>query len=50
MDEQHEYAAPQVEDLGTLAELTQAQAFTGPEDGGSKMLLHHETPSPPAGP
>jgi hypothetical protein len=45
MDEQqHEYNAPEVEDLGTLEDLTQAVAFTGAEDGGSKLLIHHSAP------
>lgn len=43
------YEAPQVEDLGTLAELTQATGFVGAEDGGSKLLIHHDV-SLPAGP
>lgn len=36
------YERPKVRDYGDLRELTQAQGFTGAEDGGSKALIHHE--------
>lgn len=48
MEHQDEYAAPEIVDLGTLSQLTLATGFTGTEDGGSKMLIHHEAPSAPA--
>ena len=44
------FEAPQVMDYGTLVELTEASGFTGAEDGGSKLLIHHDVPSLPAGP
>ena len=44
------FEAPEVKDYGTLVELTEATGFTGAEDGGSKLLVHHVTPSVPAGP
>lgn len=45
--EQQQYGPPEVEDLGTLAELTQAQGITGEEDGGSKFQVHHSPPVSP---
>jgi hypothetical protein len=39
------YEAPEVRDYGDLVELTAATAFTGPEDGGSKLLIHHTVPT-----
>ena len=42
---EHEYEAPIVRDYGSLVELTEATGFTGAEDGGSKLLIHHTTPS-----
>lgn len=53
MDDQQQttYDVPTVEDLGTLADLTQATGFSGAEDGGAKLAIHHEaTPSGPVGP
>jgi hypothetical protein len=50
LDVDKKYESPKVTDHGTLVELTKAQAFTGPEDGGSKLLIHHEAPSAPAAP
>jgi hypothetical protein len=44
------FEAPVVIDYGTLAELTEATGFTAAEDGGSKILIHHVTPSSPLGP
>jgi hypothetical protein len=44
------FEVPVVEDYGTLLELTQAQGFVGPEDGGSKLLIHHVGPSTPTTP
>ncbi|MGH2951270.1 MAG: lasso RiPP family leader peptide-containing protein [Solirubrobacterales bacterium] len=46
MEHQSEqYEAPTVRDYGDLVELTAATGFTGPEDGGSKLLIHHSAPS-----
>ena len=42
-----EYEEPTVSDLGDLESLTEAVAFTGPEDGGSKLLIHHSAPAAP---
>ena len=39
-----EYTAPELRDYGSLQELTEATTFTGPEDGGSKLLIAHEFP------
>ena len=52
MDRQDEYAAPRVEDLGDLANLTQATGIVGAEDGGTKLLPFHHVPAPssPLGP
>lgn len=44
------YEPPVVIDYGDLVELTAAVAFTGHEDGGSKQLIHHTAPQPPASP
>jgi hypothetical protein len=35
------YSAPQVSDYGTLVDMTAAVGFTGPEDGASKLVIHH---------
>jgi hypothetical protein len=43
----NDYEAPTVEDYGDLLELTAAQGFTGVEDGGSKLLIHHSPPTAP---
>ena len=43
------YEAPTVQDYGDFRALTGAVAFTGPEDGGSKLLIHNEG-SQPIGP
>ena len=42
-----EYEKPEITDLGSLASLTEAVAFTGVEDGGSKLLIHHSAPAAP---
>ena len=42
------YEAPVVADYGTLLELTTATGFVAEEDGGSKLLIHHVTPSEPS--
>jgi hypothetical protein len=49
MDEQatQPYELPVVEDYGDLLELTAASGFTGPEDGGNKLSIHHTAPSSP---
>lgn len=41
------YEPPAITDLGDLMELTAASAFTGPEDGGSKLAIHHTAPASP---
>ena len=46
--EDRRYHPPLIHDYGSLVELTEASGLTGPEDGGSKMLIHHE--STPGGP
>ena len=47
MDEQRTYAAPSVEDLGDLVDLTAAVATTGTEDGAAKNSpLHHNLSLP----
>lgn len=39
------YETPEVEDLGTLAEMTLALGFIDQEDGASKAIpLHHDVP------
>jgi len=43
------YEAPVVQDYGSLADLTAATGFVAEEDGGSKLLIHHVTPSAPSG-
>ncbi len=43
MEHEH-YEKPQVSDFGTILELTSATGFIGPEDGGSKALIHHSSP------
>ncbi len=40
-----DYRKPEIVDYGTLVALTEATGFTGPEDGGSKALIHHSAPS-----
>jgi hypothetical protein len=44
------YQKPVLVDYGTLQQVTAATGFTGAEDGGSKLLIHHVQPSAPAGP
>jgi hypothetical protein len=44
------YEKPVLVDYGTLQDLTAASGFVAQEDGGSKLLIHHVTPSAPAGP
>jgi hypothetical protein len=46
MDERT-YERPVIEDLGDIVEITAATAFTGSEDGGSKLLIHHSLPTVP---
>jgi hypothetical protein len=41
------YEAPVVEDYGTLEALTAASGFVDVEDGGSKLAIHHTSPSAP---
>lgn len=41
------YERPEVTDHGTLAEITMATGFTGAEDGGNKLLIHHSGPIGP---
>jgi hypothetical protein len=38
------YERPSVADYGDLAEMTRAQWLDGPEDGASKLQLHHSLP------
>ena len=38
------YEKPEISDYGTIEELTNATGFVGPEDGGSKLLVHHSGP------
>lgn len=45
-DERTPYEPPSLVDFGTLAELTEATSFTGPEDGASKLLVHHDDITP----
>ncbi len=35
------YEVPTVRDYGDLVELTAASGFSGPEDGGHKLSIHH---------
>jgi hypothetical protein len=42
-----EYEAPQVVDYGDLLDLTRATGFVNQEDGGSKLAIHHVTPTTP---
>jgi hypothetical protein len=35
------YSKPEVQDYGTIRELTRASGFTCEEDGGSKLAIHH---------
>lgn len=46
MDRQ-EYRSPEIRDYGSLADLTEASGFFGPEDGGSKLTIHHTGPTVP---
>jgi hypothetical protein len=41
------YEAPNVTDYGDLVELTAATGFVSDEDGGSKLGIHHVSPSSP---
>lgn len=41
------YESPIVRDYGDLVELTAASGFAGPEDGGSKLSIHHTAPASP---
>jgi hypothetical protein len=41
------YERPEVLDYGTVVEITEATGFTGAEDGGSKLLIHHSGPALP---
>jgi hypothetical protein len=45
-----EYEKPEMDDFGSLTDVTEAQNFTGPEDGGTKIELvipHHSGPIVP---
>lgn len=42
------YDAPVVQDLGSLAEMTQASGFFGTEDGATKLLPTHHEPELPS--
>jgi hypothetical protein len=37
------YSAPQVREYGGMGDITAAVGFTGPEDGASKLVIHHES-------
>jgi hypothetical protein len=37
------YERPEVVDYGSVVEITEATGFTGAEDGGSKLLIHHSS-------
>lgn len=41
------YELPIVRDYGDLVELTAASGFSGPEDGGNKLSIHHTAPASP---
>jgi hypothetical protein len=41
------YEHPQVVDYGSVVDITEATGFTGPEDGGNKLLIHHSGPMLP---
>lgn len=41
------YEKPVVKDYGSLVDITEAVAFVGAEDGGSKLLIHHSAPAQP---
>ncbi len=41
------YESPDLEDYGSLTDVTEASGLTGAEDGGSKLLIHHSGPSVP---
>ena len=43
----HSYERPEVADYGSVVEMTEATGFTGPEDGGNKLLIHHSGPMVP---
>jgi hypothetical protein len=42
-----DYEAPTVNDYGSLLEITAASGFSGPEDGGNKLSIHHTQPASP---
>ncbi len=42
MHDSGQYTAPVIEDYGDLVAVTAAIDFAGPEDGGNKMLAHHD--------
>lgn len=42
-----EFTSPVVVDYGDLLELTAASGFTGPEDGGNKLIIHHTAATAP---
>ncbi len=46
-DTRETYELPVIEDYGDLVELTAASGFSGPEDGGSKLAIHHTAPASP---
>jgi hypothetical protein len=41
------YKRPTITDYGTIADVTEASGFVNVEDGGSKLLIHHTSPSGP---
>lgn len=47
MRKQGTYEKPVVRDYGNLADITEATGFTGTEDGGSKLAIHHSSPQQP---
>ena len=42
-----DYEEPEVVDYGSLQSVTEASGFVNLEDGGSKLLIHHSSPSGP---
>lgn len=46
-DSRETYEAPMVTDYGDILDLTAASGFSGPEDGGNKLAIHHTAPASP---
>ncbi|MEX2196016.1 MAG: hypothetical protein WD844_12085 [Thermoleophilaceae bacterium] len=46
-DPRETYELPVVKDYGDIVELTAASGFSGPEDGGNKLAIHHSAPAAP---